>query len=1054
MNRSLIIYILLFAVFFIRAVSAQNNIVFSHLTVDNGLSQSSVTCIFQDKKGFMWFGTQDGLNRYDGYRFKTYKNIPSDKNTLKENFIFSIYESSKGILYVETQDGTLHRFNSRSETFTIVNKDNIDLANARGSSINARLEESSGIVWSGSLGKPEGLKRLDKKSGRSTTFKHNPKDPHSLSDDKVYSVTRDHKGNLWVGTFNGLDRLDEKSGRFIHYRNIPGSPASLPDNWVWPVYEDSKNNLWIGTVRGGLAKYDRSSDTFTSYKNIQNDPASLNDNFIFSIYEDRGGVIWIGTNLGGINYLHPSTQVFEQYKYNASVKNSLSDNIVLSMLVDRNGDYWIGTRKGGLNKYDHKTKKFTYLNNIPGNASSLVSNSVQSLLEDRYGNIWIGTFSDGLDIYDPSAGTFKHLKQGIPDTASLTDNRIYALAEDKFSNIWIGTYAGGLNKYDRNTGKISAYLHNSRDTTSLSSNAVWSMTFDDSGILWIGTFGEGINVFNPAGKKFIHFKNIPGNSKSIADNNIIRVFKDKAGNMWFGTTRGFSRYVKPDNSFKNYSVKDGLANNYVYGILEDKRGNLWLSTNNGLSKFDPVKETFKNYLHKDGLQGNEFNQNAFAKDRQTGKLLFGGPNGYNVFDPEKLVMNQYKPPVVFTGYTRYNTDDSEGKPIIENGISERDSILLSYKDNIITLEFSALSFFNNAGNQYKYILEGFNKNWIQLGSNHTVTFTNLSPGKYTLKVLGSNNDGLWNEKAAAITIEVTPPWWRTWIAYSIYTISFLLILYRIRKFEINRREQKIKVRETELHIKAAEAEKKLLEVENERKSKELEEARLLQISMLPRELPESSSFKLAAFMRPATEAGGDYYDFIFEEDGTLNIAFGDATGHGLQAGTMVTLMKAFFTSDSTRLGLQEFMSSCNRMIKNIKPGRLLMSFSFLKIKNYGLCISSAGMPPVFYYNSREDAVEEILIPGLPLGGINSFEYNIVERNLNPGDTILLLTDGLPEQMNKDEEMFNYTQVKSIFSEAAVKNPDKIIEALLSAGDKWMDGLVQSDDISFVVIRIK
>lgn len=1033
---------------------AQSHIIFNHLTINDGLSQSSVTCILQDKKGFMWFGTQDGLNRYDGYNIKIFKNNPGDPASLTDNFIFSIYEDQLGTLYIETQSGTLHQYNPGSESFKIVNKDSINLEGARVNSVGAMLWESSGIKWTGGLSKGTGLERFDTKTGKNTIFKHNPSDPSSLSDDKVYSVFRDRSGNLWIGTFNGLDKLDERTGKFSHYRNNPKDPNSLADNWVWPIYEDSHGYLLIGTVRNGLSMLDPRTNIFYNYKNDPNDPTSINDNFIFSIYEDRGGVIWLGTNLSGINYFNPSTQSFENYQHDPENKNSLSDNTVMAMLVDKTGDYWIGTRNGGLNKLDYNKKKFACYNHNPSSANSIISNSIQSLLEDRTGNIWIGTYSSGLDVLDLETGVFTHYTHNPVDPGSLSDNRIYSLAEDKLGNIWIGTYRGGLNKLDRSTGKFLRYQFNENDTTSISSNATWSLALDGVGNLWVGTFGGGINVLNLNHQTFTHFKNNPDDSTSIADDNIIRIFKDSKGNMWFGTTKGLSRYSKENKTFKNYDEKDGLANNSIYGIEEDDKGNLWLSTNNGLSKFNPETETFKNYYSSDGLQSNEFNQNAYAKDNKTGRLLFGGINGFNVFHPDSIKGNTYVPPVVFTNYLRYNTDNEEGRPIIEKGISNRDSILLSYKDNIITLQFAALSYYNNSENQYKYKLEGFNENWIQLGNNHSVTFTNLSPGDYTLQVIGSNNDGVWNDTGKSLFIEVTPPWWRTNIAYGIYVILFLSFLYGIRSFEINRREQKARLRENELRLKAAEAEKRAIQIENDRKTKELEEARQLQLSMLPRELPKLSNLEIAAFMRTATEVGGDYYDFIVDDGGVLNVGFGDATGHGLQAGTMVTLMKGFFTSDAAKLEPQDFMNHCSSMIKEIKLGRILMSFSLLRFINSKCIITSAGMPPVYFYNKCKGETEEILIQGMPLGAMRKFSYKMVEKELRSGDTILLLTDGLPEQMNQNDEMFDYPRVKNHFNEIAHNSPEEIINKLINKADYWMAGKQQADDMTFIVIRVK
>ncbi len=1035
-------------------ISAQVDIIFNHLTIDDGLSQSSVTCILQDNNGFLWFGTQDGLNRYDGYNFKIFKNNPGDSSSLNNNFIFSIIEDQSGVLYIETQGGDFHQYNPQSESFQIINKDQIDFGKANVRSVGAVLYESNGIKWIGGLSKGTGLERIDTKSGTSKVFKHNQADPSSLSDDKVYSIFRDRAGNLWVGTFNGLDKLDESTGKFIHYRNNPKDPASLSDNWVWPIFEDSRGYLWVGTVRGGLCVFDPASNSFYNYKNDSSDPTSINDNFVFSIYEDRGGVMWVGTNLNGINYFNPLTQAFEHFNYDPKNKNSLTDDVVFSMLADRQGNYWIGTQSGGLNKFDYNKKIFTHYLENPLNTNGLLSNSIQSLLEDKSGNIWIGTYSSGLNALNPETGVFTRYTHNPSNPNSLSDNRIYSLVEDKTGNIWIGTYGGGLNKLDRSSGKFFRYQFDENDSTSISSNATWSLALDDDGNLWIGTFGGGVNVLNLQNQTFTYFKNNPDDSTSIVDDSIIRIFKDSKGNMWIGTTKGLCRYSRETNSFKNYSEENGLANNFVYGILEGINGNLWISTNNGLSKFNPIKETFKNYYAQDGLQGNEFNQNAFAKDYKSGRLLFGGPNGFNVFNPEKVRGNMFVPPVVYTHYIRYNSDDEEGKPIFEKGISVRDSILVTYKDNIVTFQFAALSYYNSSDNQYRYKLEGFNENWIQLGKNHTVTFTNLSPGDYKLIVTGSNNDGLWNDEGRSLFIEVTPPWWRTNIAYAIYVITFFSFLYGVRRVEINRREQKTKLKENELRLKATEAEKRAIQIENDRKTKELEEARALQLSMLPKELPELPNLQIAAFMRTATEVGGDYYDFIVQENGGLNVAFGDATGHGLQAGTMVTLMKGFFTSDSSKLGLREFMSHCSSVIKDIKLGRILMSFSYLKIENNKLQITSAGMPPIYYHNKETDRVEEIIIQGMPLGAMRNALYNIIEKEIKSGDTILLLTDGLPEQMNNKEELFDYSRVKGHFEKIVEDSPDTIIEKLVEAGDNWMNGRNQDDDITFVVIRVK
>ena len=1040
--------------FYSELIISQSDVAFNHITVENGLSQSAVTCIFQDQTGFMWLGTQDGLNRFDGYNFKVFKNNPDNLKSISDNFIFSIYEDKSGTLFFETQSGKLNKYNPVTESFSIVSPDSIDLQNAKMNSVLSLYNDRANIQWTGGLSKETGLKMTDKKTGETKTFLNDPKNQYSISDNKVYSVLRDKSGTLWVGTFSGLNKFDESTGRFYHYKNDPKNKQTLSDNWVWPIFQDSKGNLWIGTVRGGLNKFDPSSGTFTSYKNDPSNPKSINDNFIFSIYEDRSGLIWVGTSTGGVNYFNPSADLFEHYYNIPEQKNSLSDNTVMSLFADRRGIYWIGTSNGGLDKFDYQRKEFINYKHNPQNSNSLLSNSIQNIYEDKSGILWIGTFSSGLNSFDPENNIFKAYVNKPSDPNSLSDNRVYSITEDNDWNLWIGTYAGGLDRLDKQKNIITHFVHNDKDTNSISSNNVWSLVLDDDSNLWIGTFGGGVNVLDKTKKSFKHFRHNPNDPNSLGDDNIIRVFKDSKGNLWFGTTKGLCRYFSDTKTFKTYNEQDGLSNNFVYGILEDDDGNLWLSTNKGISNFNPKEETFKNFYAEDGLQDNEFNQNAFAKDYKRGNLLFGGVNGFNVFNPDRVKGNTYVPQIAFTNFIRYNSDDEEGKPIVEKGISEMDKISLTYKDNIVSLEFAAFSYYNNFKNQYKYRLEGFNDNWIQLGNNNKVTFTNLSSGDYVLTVIGSNNDGVWNQQGKSLMIHVSPPWWKTKIAYGAYFIAFFGFLFGVRKFEIDRREQKAQIRESALKIKAAEAEKRTLEIENERKTKELEEARQLQLSMLPKKLPVLPNYEVAAFMRTATEVGGDYYDFRVQDDGAFFVAFGDATGHGLQAGTMVTLMKGFFTSDSSKLGMSEFMNHCSRMIKEIELGRILMSFSYLKFENNKLSITSAGMPPIFYFSKSLNEVEEITIQGMPLGAMRSFPYKVIEKDINSGDIILLLTDGLPEQMNLNEEMFDYSRVKDNFKSITNNSPDEIINELIKAGDEWMSGRIQDDDITFVIIRVK
>jgi two-component system sensor histidine kinase ChiS len=1032
---------------------AQQTIRFSHLGILQGLSQSAVNCIFQDRRGFMWFGTQDGLNRFDGYTFTVFKHDPVNPQTLNDNFIYSIREDSAGTLWIGTMSHPemLNRYEPATETFSQVSVDSVDLQGARGTAVMSTYTDPSGALWSGSIG--GGLTRKARGSKTPTVYKNNPADPQSLSDNRVYSVYGDRSGTVWVGTKGGLNRLDPGSKSFVRYRHSAADSGSLADNWVWPICEDRRGTLWVGTAGGGLHRLDRATGTFTRYRHNGALPTSLSDDAVLSIYQDRSGVLWVGTSNDGLNLFHPEQTAFRNFTKDPSDRKSLIDNTVISLLVDRTGTAWIGTR-GGLSQLNRKDDTFTHFTANPSNPRTIAENSITSLLEDRSGGIWVGCYSSGLDFLDRHSGVFTHYHHNPADPASLSDNRVYALLEDEQGILWVGTYGGGLNRFDRSTGKFRLYSEHDTIPGSISANGVWALCEDRSGVLWAGTYGGGLNRFDRKTERFTSFRFDKDNPRTISDDNILCIMEDRSGILWVGTLGGLNRFDPAAGTFRRYRERDGLPNDVVLGILEDNSGNLWISTNKGLAKFHPSTGTFRTFDASDGLQGNEFNQNAYARNPLTGEMYFGGASGFTVFHPDSVHDNPYIPPVVFSAYRRYNTDDTEGKPIEEKGIFTRSAVRLTYKDNIATFEFAALNFHNTFRNQYAYRLEGFSDSWIQLGREHRATFTNLDPGEYILRVKGSNNDGVWNEQGTALTITVTPPWWRTTWAYAFYGLFLMSALYGVRRVEINRREQKTRVRESELRAKAAEAEKRALAAENERQTKELEEARTLQLSMLPQEVPKLPHLEIAVFMRTATEVGGDYYDFQTADDGSLLVAFGDATGHGMQAGTIVTLMKGMFTSDASRLDIRSFFNHCSRSIKGIRLGRLLMAFSLMKLSGRTLSYSSAGMPPLFIHRRKTGGVDEILLKGMPLGAMKNFPYAVHEEGLDPGDTLLLLTDGLPEQKNRAGDMFDYERLRTEFQGIAPQVPEDIIRHLVAAGDSWMSGAAQEDDITIMVIRMK
>ncbi|HMK39419.1 MAG TPA: two-component regulator propeller domain-containing protein, partial [Bacteroidota bacterium] len=988
----------------------------------------------------------------DGYSFTVFKHVPADPTTLNDGFVITIAEDSGGTLFVGTlnKPDQLNRFDPVTETFSPVAADSIDLRSARVSSVFQSFEDPSGVRWSGKIG--GGITRFDRRTGKSTSFKHDPSDPASLVDNRVYSAFGDRSGTIWFGTREGLDRFDPKTERFLHYRHDEKNPRSLSDNWVWPILEDRTGALWFGTFRGGLNRFDRVTETFTNFRHNNSNPRSLGDDRLYSLYQDRSGMIWVGT-INGVDCFNPEIGAIAHYFSDPGKPDGLGHNAVYSMYVDRAGKLWIGT-EGGLDQWDRTTGRFTHFRHDPSNPRSLGENVVQCILEDKSGSLWLGTQSSGLDRFDRASGSFTHFHRDSLNPGSLSDNRVYALLEDRRGEIWVGTYGGGLNRFDGKANAFHSYTHVDSVPGSLGAGGVWALLEDHEGVLWMGTYQGGLDRFNRETETFTHFRYDPSDPGSLSNETVLCLHEDRKGDLWVGTMSGLNRFNRQKGTFQRFFEKDGLPNSYINGILEDDRGSLWISTVKGLSRYDPGRQAFRNFDQSDGLQGNEFNTGALARDPKTGEMYFGGMNGFNAFVPENVKDNPYVPPVVFSAFTRYNTDDKEGKPIEEKGIAAKGEIMLSYKDNVATFEFASLNYYNTFKNQYAYRLEGFNDTWIQLGPERRATFTNLDGGRYTLRVRGSNNDGVWNEQGAALRLVVMPPWWKTRWAYGAYAVIFLYALYVIRRFEINRQAQKALVRESDLRVKATEAEKRALQAENERQTKELEDARLLQLSMLPKEVPVLPEYDIAVYMKTATEVGGDYYDFSTSADGALSVAFGDATGHGMQAGTIVTLMKGLFLSDASRFDIQVFFNHCSRAIKEIRLGRLFMAFTLIRLKGDRLSFSSAGMPPLFLYRGNDGSVEELLLKGMPLGAMKNFPYLLHEEDLHPGDTVLLLTDGLPEQKDAAGEMFDYARVQSAFAEAGSGTTQEIIGRLVQEADLWLKGASPDDDITLMVIKKK
>lgn len=883
------------------AFAQRRNIKFDNITIDQGLSQSSVNAVLQDKEGFIWVGTQDGLNKYDGYNFTIYKSDQSDSRTLSNNFIQAICEDKDGYLWVGTDGGGLNRFDKYQLTFK-----RFDFGESN-RFITTVAEDKDGFIWFGTNN--GNLNRLDKKTGVIQKY------GNSLKTNSIQIIYNDSKGNLWVGTANGLFLFDFSKKTFKQYKK-KGS-KTLTDDFVWSISEDMDHSIWVGTNRGlskmvfngdeysfenyyhqsdnefslsndairyvfvskenilhvgtagnGLDKLNLNNpDEFYNYKHSEYISSSLVDDQVQCIFEDKSGLIWIGTN-NGLSKYDPVKQFFDHIRHKIDDPNSLNDKTVWSITVDNNGIVWMGTREG-VTAVDRKKNKFYRFPYKSKNPNALNNNSVLSLFIDSKGTIWAGGI-DGLYKIQVAADYSSAKFVSVPFRRAITefsDTRVYKIIEDPEGFIWVASKEG-LSRLNPANGEFNFYQNIPSDNTSLPSNIVRHAYCDTKGNIWVCTDAGGLTKVIKEGENILFRTyrhrlsgNLSGNDVSM----IISIWEENDGTFWLGTYgAGLQKFDHKTERFENFTEKDGLPNNVVYGVLGDNAGNLWLSTNRGLSRFSIKNENFQNYLAKDGLQSNEFNVGAFYKSIND-ELFFGGIDGVNSFFPAEIKNNSHAPMMAITELLLLNKSVEIGQGgILSRHISVTKEITLSHKQNNLTIRFSALHFSNSENNQYKYIMEGNDENFIYLNGAREAHYTNLSPGTYTFKVYGCNSDGEWSKEPAVLTIHVTPPFWATWWFRTIAVIMVLLLgfgfnqarIWRIKKQRLHlAKEVRERTREVILQKEQIEEQKALIETEKNKVEK-------LLLNILPEETAEELKSKGKASARSYRQVSIMFTDFV------------------------------------------------------------------------------------------------------------------------------------------------------------------------------------------------
>ncbi len=1083
--NKLIFLTILFNFFFLPNLFGQGkNIKFESISVDQGLSQSSGRVVFQDKKGFMWFGTQDGLNRYDGYNLKLFENDPLDENSLTDNFILSCYEEKSGIIWVGTNGGGLNRFDPDKEEFirfknepykpgslsndfvNCIYKDKfgtlwigtnyglnklvlnesegfdgeqktfeffiIDSANVMLNGISSIFEDSKGDLWVGTLG--SGLSKFDRNLNKFKQILYQSGNPTSLSSNIITSVFEDSKENFWIGTAGGgVNKFDREKEIFTRYKNNPNNPESLSHNNVFTLFEDNSGNLWVGTQGGGLNVYDKTIDGFIHYQNDPGDPTTLNNNFVFSICQDRSGTIWIGTGGGGINKYDPQKNKFLHYKIDPLKTNNTLDNFIWSVFEDRSAIIWIGTQGGGLYKFEREKEEYTHYLNNPSDPYSLSNDVVLAILEDKKGNLWIGTQGGGLNKLNRKTGRFKRY-QTDATPVGLTNNFIRTIFEDNQGFIWLGSSGGGLIRFDPEQENFIPYLYSPNNQNGISGNDIVPIFEDRFGILWVGTIGSGLNRFDKNEQQFLHFLNNPYDNNSLSHNRVRAIYGGNNGTLWVGTDKGLNKLVVPEKEkfnrtagkFKTYTKNDGLPNDVIYGILSDNHGNLWISTNKGLSKFNPETEVFKNYDVDDGLQSNEFNTGAFCL-LKSGEMLFGGINGFNIFHPDSVKDNPYMPPIVLTSFKKSGKDAK-----LDKVISATEQIKLSYKDHSFSFEFAALDFTNPLKNRYAYQLEGVDEDWIYCGYRKVAAYTRIDPGQYVFKVKGSNNDGVWNEGGTAVKILILPPFfWATWW----FRIIAVLCLHVLGYSLYRKRMKNVSLRT------------------------ELRAAHDAQMSIMPQSDPKTEGFDISGVCIPANEVGGDFYDYFWMDKNKtkFGIAVGDVSGKAMKSAmTAIMTNGMVYLKANEIFSAAEIMTQVNRSVFSKTDKKTFVAFCLVSIDiaTKELTFVNAGLHEPLIKSGGSVKILAGFDPKYPLGSVVETVYQEKTIKLKSGDTLVLYTDGIIDAQNRVKEFYGFDALRNCVNEidTTVLTAVKIKEKIINAVHKFSGGSPQYDDMTVVVIK--
>ncbi len=1115
---TLSVYIILSSVIF--ADAKENS--FETITTRNGLSDNEIRSISDDGRGFLWLGTNEGLNRYDGYGVTVYNSNPFDSTALSGNRIWDIYKDFDGDIWAVTDKGLdlyvygkdeFVRFQTASKP-TYITQDN------------------DGLLWVATLN--TGLYTINKTTGEKNNHVFHPGDPYSLSSNnfdetQFRPIVVDTSGNVWIGTLDGLNYYRKDKDIFIRFRSSVSAQNTISDNTIKTLLV-MNGDVWIGTHKGldkihigdlSITRYAGSgwisilnsysvnqlvsfkpgtpfkgfwiattsglvfyNEAFNMFADVE--WYNLFGQYVKSIYEGVNGDIWIDV-LAFKGLIRFSTENFfvmngfaqdgdfEMVQPDPDKQLAISSGDITDFYVDGFNNVWAAT-KNGLNRlvktqksfesFDPKTSRIRGMNiralQVAGDKSIWVGHekgvdhlsgsleliksydsdptNINSLLTNETGllsvapngeGVWVSSQYGGLTFVDLKTNKFKRFIKFIDSkTGEELAGRVNTIFHDKKDITWFATHEGvSKHRFENRGGKkfdlFEVYKLASNPNKGFLSN-VTSILRDSKNEIWVGTQSNGLfRINSDEMEELAHYIFDKKDLKSFSSNAVKTIYEDRDGNIWIGSAgEGLYRYNRDRDNFDRFSVKDGLSSNTVVSIISDKTGDIWLGTRKGLVKMVVKDKTFQTYSGSDGLPSDIFNDRAIGIDADGG-LFFGSVSGLAKIDPQNIVINNKAPNLAISSIQSIDYDGNISPVDFSSG-----KIEIGPTIQTINIEFVGISFNKSLKNQYQYTLDKYLNNWVMNKNSRTATFQGLDVGEYTFKFKASNNDGVWNEIPHTLSMQVKPPFWKTWYAYTGYVFAFIGLGFS-GFFGMDKYRRKT--------------------LDEDRKDKELSDAREFQLRMVAKEIPDFEGVDIKAFMRTSTEVGGDYYDFFELEDGSFYAVCGDATGHGSQSGMMVSITKAGLASLDLK-SPDKILNKLNRVVRRIDTGRLRMSLSVCIFRENRVHISSAAMPPAYLYSSRKGKVEEIQICNLPLGGLANETFNEEVRPFTPGDVLVLLSDGLPEAPNSAGNLLDYPAVKACIEQGAHKGASHVKQSLVALADDWLKGNQNPDDITFIVFE--